>query len=70
MKTHLLNPNEHFGWLIAALLAMAATARSAETASLKDAYKDDFKVGAAINRTIAMNAVARGQTSKEPGTGR
>ncbi len=46
------------------MLAMAATARSAETASLKDAYKDDFKVGAAINRTIAMNACSRGQRQR------
>ncbi len=59
MKTHLLNPNEYFGWLIAVLLAMAATARSAETPSLKDSYKDHFHVGAAINRTIATGMAVR-----------
>ena len=36
-----------------ALLALHATAQSAATTSLKDAYKGDFYLGVAINRTIA-----------------
>jgi len=46
--------------LLAALLAIGATARSADTPiTLKDACKDYFHVGAAINRTIAMNSAMR-----------
>ena len=40
------------GLLTTALLANVSTVRSAEPTALKDAYKDDFLVGVAINRTI------------------
>ena len=47
--------------LVAALLALGSTTRAAENhpATLKDAYKDYFYVGVAINRTIAMNAAVQ-----------
>jgi len=38
--------------LVAALVGLGATAQSAETTTLKDAFKGDFYVGVAINRTI------------------
>jgi hypothetical protein len=53
MKRHLLNPNAPTRWLMGVLLAIGATARSADTPTLKDAYKDHFLVGTAINRNIA-----------------
>jgi endo-1,4-beta-xylanase len=53
MKTHNSNLCSRIGLLTAVLLATGATARSADTPTLKDAYKDHFYVGAAINRTIA-----------------
>ena len=37
---------------MAALLAIGATARSADTPTLKDAYKDHFIVGTAVNRAV------------------
>jgi endo-1,4-beta-xylanase len=45
--------------LAAALLAISATAQAADKPTLKDAYKDHFYVGVAINRTIAMNDSVR-----------
>jgi endo-1,4-beta-xylanase len=39
--------------LTAALLSMVATAWSADKPALKDAYKDHFQIGVAINRGIA-----------------
>jgi endo-1,4-beta-xylanase len=59
MKTHKLNLSSRIGLLTAVLLAIGATARSADTPSLKDAYKDHFYVGAAINRTIATSTAVR-----------
>ncbi len=59
MKTPSSNLNSRVGLLVAALLATAATARSADTPTLKDAYKDHFYVGVAINRTIATGSAVR-----------
>ncbi|MGA2436729.1 MAG: endo-1,4-beta-xylanase, partial [Bryobacteraceae bacterium] len=59
MKTHNLNLTSRVGLLTAALLALGATVRSADTPTLKDAYKDHFYVGAAINRTIATATLVR-----------
>ena len=59
MKTHNSHLNSRIGLLTAALLAIGATARSADQPTLKDAYKDHFYVGVAINRTIAMSAAVR-----------
>jgi endo-1,4-beta-xylanase len=51
--------NSQFSLLTSALLAFGAAARSADMPTLKDAYKDYFYVGVAINRTIAMSAAVR-----------
>ena len=59
MKTNKLNLGSRVGLLTALLLAMGAAARSADTPTLKEAYKDHFYVGAAINRTIATGASVR-----------
>jgi endo-1,4-beta-xylanase len=47
--------------LTATLLAIWSTAQTADNqpTTLKDAYKDHFYVGVAINRSIAMNAAVR-----------
>jgi len=63
------SPNSHHtfraGLLTAMLLAVASTARPADaTASLKDAYKDHFMVGTAINRSIATGT-GGGRRSRE-----
>ncbi len=44
---------------MAALLTVGSTAWAAEKPTLKEAYKDYFYVGAAINRTIAMSSSVR-----------
>jgi endo-1,4-beta-xylanase len=59
MNTQIHQINPRIGWLATVLLAMAATARSADRPTLKDACKDHFYVGAAINRTIATGAPVR-----------
>ncbi|HWH71005.1 MAG TPA: endo-1,4-beta-xylanase, partial [Candidatus Sulfotelmatobacter sp.] len=41
------------------LLALGATARSAETPTLKESYKDHFHIGVAINRTMALGSAVR-----------
>lgn len=45
--------------MIAASLAIATTARPADTATLKDAYQDHFYVGVAINRAVALGTSVR-----------
>ena len=59
MRTRILIFNVHFSLLSSAFLASGATAQSAEMPALKDAYKDYFHVGVAINRDIAMDSIAR-----------
>jgi endo-1,4-beta-xylanase len=59
MKMHSTNLNPRIGFVMAALLAVVATARSADMPTLKDAYKDHFYVGVAINRTIATSTSVR-----------
>jgi len=44
---------------MAALLATAATTRSADTASLKEAFKDHFRIGAAVNRNTVNGSSQR-----------
>ena len=56
MQTQCYHPNKHAAWLMAALLAIGATARSADAPALKDAFKDHFFVGTAINRSVATGA--------------
>ena len=41
------------------LLAIGASIQAADNPTLKDAYKDHFYVGVAINRTIAMGDSVR-----------
>jgi endo-1,4-beta-xylanase len=53
MTTHHSNLGSGIRLLVSIMLAAGATAQSAEKPTLKDAYKDDFHVGVAINRTIA-----------------
>jgi len=71
MKTHRLNFLPSIGLLATALLAMVATAGPAGTPTLKDAYKDHFYVGVAINRMIATDSAGRAdnvnQTSERVG---
>src|ERR1039458_8425251 len=59
MKTRSSNYNSRIGLLTAVLLATRATILSADPPALKDAYKDHFYVGAAINRTIATGTAVR-----------
>lgn len=49
----------HATIITAAMLVFGATIYAADKPTLKDAYKDYFLVGVAINRTIAMNAAVR-----------
>lgn len=65
MKTSRANLNVHFGLLTAILVAMSATVRSARAPTLKDAYKHHFRVGVAINRTIATGQAGYGFRSLE-----
>ncbi|HEY9171079.1 MAG TPA: endo-1,4-beta-xylanase [Verrucomicrobiae bacterium] len=59
MKTPILHSNIRTCLLASALLGLGIMSRSADTPTLKDAFRDHFHVGAAINRTIAMNAAVR-----------
>jgi endo-1,4-beta-xylanase len=64
VKTHILNLNSCTGWLTS-VLALSATALSAETPTLKDAYKNDFYIGVAINRSITTGTAAFRRTSEQ-----
>jgi endo-1,4-beta-xylanase len=59
MKTQRFNLGARIGLLVAALLATDGIARAAAPTTLKDAYKDHFHVGVAINRTIATGTSVR-----------
>ena len=59
MKTLNLNRKSCAAFLSTALLTVCAPAWSADSPSLKDAYKDRFYVGVAINRTIATGNAVR-----------
>jgi len=56
MKTNRSHLHSHIRLLAAAVLALCLSAHAEDKPTLKDAYKDHFYVGVAINRTIAMNA--------------
>ncbi len=65
MKAHMMKLKTCKGLLTAALFAiLAGTARSADTPTLRDAYKDHFYLGAAINRGIATGTAFR-RTSEQ-----
>jgi endo-1,4-beta-xylanase len=59
MKTNSSNLPERGVLLAALIFAATATAHAAESPTLKEAYKDQFIVGVAINRTIAMGSAVR-----------
>lgn len=59
MKTRISNLCLHIGLLTTALLPIGAKVRAADAPTLKGAYKDDFYVGVAINRTIATGTAVR-----------
>jgi len=53
------NHTLRLGLLTAVMLAISATAWSADTPTLKDTFKDRFQVGTAVNRTIVTGASFR-----------
>ncbi len=53
------NPTAISSVLVAGLIAGGVIARSADLPTLKEAYKDHFYVGAAINRTIVNGTAVR-----------
>ncbi len=59
IKINSSNHNSRPFVLTAVLLAISATAQSADMSALKDVYKNHFYVGVAINRTIATGTAGR-----------
>jgi len=55
MKRQGLNFRSGIGMLIASCALLGSTASGQEATTLKDAYKDYFMVGVAVNRTIPTN---------------
>jgi endo-1,4-beta-xylanase len=56
--------NLYLGLLAAVSLAIAPKAWPADASTLKEAYQEDFYVGVAINRSVAMSAVGAGFASR------
>jgi endo-1,4-beta-xylanase len=59
MKTQHSNRNSRIGVLTMALLTIGITTWADDKLTLKEAYKGDFYVGVAINRTIATGSSVR-----------
>ena len=59
MKTYYSNLISHIGLLTTVLLITVTTTQSADTPTLKEAYKEHFIIGAAVNRTMVTGAAAR-----------
>jgi endo-1,4-beta-xylanase len=59
MNTNVYQFNFRTGPLISAMLVVAASVMSADSDTLKDAYKNDFYVGVAINRAVATGTAVR-----------
>jgi endo-1,4-beta-xylanase len=59
MKTNPSNFHNRGALLAALIFTATATAHAADSPTLKDAYKDHFIVGVAINRTIALGSAVR-----------
>lgn len=55
MNIQIQRSNLRIGLLAVVLLAIGVTARAADQPTLKEAYKNEFYIGVAINRTIAMD---------------
>jgi endo-1,4-beta-xylanase len=58
MKIHSLHFNFRCSLLVLVLIAFRSWAWSADLPTLKEAYKNDFRVGVAIPRSVAMGADA------------
>jgi endo-1,4-beta-xylanase len=65
MKTLLPYPISAAGFTAAVTLTLCVTTRSADIPALKDAYQDYFRVGTAINRTIATGGGSRWRSQEE-----
>lgn len=59
MKIRISNPRLGVVLATSALLTIGAVARAADAPTLKDAYRDSFHVGVAINRTVATGSAVR-----------
>ena len=59
MKLSIAHLSPHGALLAAALMTVVGTSRAADKPTLKEAYKDHFYVGVAINRTIATDTAVR-----------
>jgi endo-1,4-beta-xylanase len=59
MNTQFQRSNSRVSLVAAILLAVIATVRADDKPTLKDAYKNDFYIGVAINRTIATATAVR-----------
>jgi endo-1,4-beta-xylanase len=59
MKTHHPDSSRRICCLSAALLALATTAWAADVLALKNAFKDHFHIGSAVNRSIVTGASFR-----------
>jgi endo-1,4-beta-xylanase len=59
MNIQIQRSNSRTNLVVAVLLGVGATVQAADKPTLKVAYKNDFYVGAAINRTIATGMAGR-----------
>ena len=59
MNIHLPNRKSLLVLLLPALVALGTPARAVESTTLKDAFKDHFYVGVAINRTITTSTAVQ-----------
>src|SRR5688572_28775827 len=64
MKTRISIHNARPGLILAALLAIAATGRSADKPVLKDAFQKHFAVGTAVNRSMVTGTTFRRSTEQ------
>lgn len=65
MNSQIQQFNSRITLLTSVLLAVSTTVRAADQPTLKDAYKNDFYVGVAINRTIASGDSVRANRTLE-----
>lgn len=68
MKTPIFIHNARAGLMLAALLATGATGRSADKPTLKDAYKDHFHVGTAVNRSMVTGGPGFRRSAEQSAT--
>ncbi len=65
MKTQIPHRKSYVGLLTVALLAIGATAQSADRPALKEVYKNYFEVGMAINRSAATGTAGGANRNQE-----